>query len=89
MNTSSVADEVGGGREHEISAGGGDGEVILVVDFELDLLRACVEELQRDEENLVVALVRREVVGDDGATVMLRRRCSVFSMKLSPRSFAW
>jgi hypothetical protein len=29
------------------------------------------------------------VVGDGGATVMLRRRCSVFSMKLSPRSFAW
>jgi hypothetical protein len=89
MNTSTGVGDVGGGRKHVISAGGGEGEAILVVDFELDLLRACVEELQRDEEKLVVAMVRRKMVGDDGATVMQRRRCSLFSLKLSSRSFAW
>jgi hypothetical protein len=45
MNTSAGADEVGGGQKHRISAGGGDGEVVLAVDFELCLLRSLVDEM--------------------------------------------
>jgi hypothetical protein len=74
MNTSAGADEAGGGRKHRISASSGDVEVVLVVDFELFLLRSLVDEIQCVKAELDVASACREVAGDDGATAMLWRR---------------
>jgi hypothetical protein len=45
--------------------------VVLVVDFELDSKLSWVEEIQRDKEKLVVALVRQEVTRGGGAMVRL------------------
>jgi hypothetical protein len=73
MNTSAWADEVGGGQKHRISASSGDGEVVLVVDFELCLLRSLVDEIQCVKAELEVASSCREVAGDDGAMAMLWR----------------
>jgi hypothetical protein len=67
---STGAEELGGGRNRRGSAAAGDGEVVLVVDFELDSLHACVEQVQRRTEELDVASAWREVAGDDGTTVM-------------------
>jgi hypothetical protein len=64
--------------------------VVLAVDFELDSLHACVEEVQRRTKELEVASAWREVTGNDGATAMLRRMCSLkLFQKLSSLSFAW
>jgi hypothetical protein len=78
MNTSEVADDVGGGRKQRFprrSRGRGRGRWCrLRARFE----DSWVEDGQRDEGKLLLALVQRKVVGDDGATATLRRMCAVF-----------
>jgi hypothetical protein len=59
-------EQVRGGRKPRRCVAGEAENDDLGVDFVADWRRTRVEELQRDEEKLVVALVQRKVVGHDG-----------------------
>jgi hypothetical protein len=48
--------------------------VVLVIDFELDSLHACVEEVQRRTTELEVASAWQEVTGNDGAMIDEKQR---------------
>jgi hypothetical protein len=58
--------------------------------LERNQLDSFGEDDEGDEAQLMVALVQRRVVGDDAATAMLWRRCSLkLFQQLSSLSSAW